>query len=311
MSSRYCIVIAGPTAAGKTAMATLLARRWNTEVLSADSRQCYREMNIGVARPTSEEMQGVPHHFIASHSILYPVNAADYERYALSVSEDVFSRSPVLVVVGGTGLYLRAFLEGIDEMPGVPDAVREKVRDLYGQEGLEGLLAAFPAEDPFLGGNELSNPQRVMRALEVQWATGRSIRHMQRGVQAERGFKTLYIGLDMAREALYERINARVDLMMQRGLLEEVKGLAGSKENVCLQTVGYKELFEHLEGEHDLAHAVELIKQHTRNYAKRQLTWFRSVEGIEWYGPDAAEAIIARVARFTGSQPGSALVDEG
>lgn len=310
MFPRYCIIIAGPTGVGKTALAATLARRWDTEVLSADSRQCYAEMNIGVARPTQEEMLGVPHHFIASHSIMDPVNAADFERHAMEVADRIFARNRVMVVAGGTGLYLKAFLEGMDEMPEVPDEIREKVRTLHANEGLEGLLAAFPADDPFLGGNELSNPHRVMRALEVQLSTGRSIRDMQTGSRAKRDFKTIYIGLDMPREELYARIDARVEGMMQRGLLEEVKGLMDKKENVCLQTVGYKELFEFLEGKHDLARAVELIKQHTRNYAKRQLTWFRSVEGIEWYGPDSLEAISERISRVTGLTPGSSLVDQ-
>ena len=303
MDPRYCIVIAGPTGVGKTSMAAALARRWGTEVLSADSRQCYAEMNIGVARPTADEMQGIPHHFIASHVISTPVNAAGFEQYALSVADEVFKKNPVLVVTGGTGLYIKALLEGIDTMPPIPDAIRERVRDLHAREGISGLLAAFPKDDPFLSGNETSNPHRVMRALEVRLSTGRSIRELQTGAHAQRGFKTLYIALDLPREELYARIDARVNDMMHRGLLEEVKRLVDLKDNVSLQTVGYKEIFEHLEGKHDLRRAVELIQQHTRNYAKRQLTWFRAVEGVEWFSPGDVEAVVARVADFTGISP--------
>jgi tRNA dimethylallyltransferase len=302
MDPRYCIVIAGPTGVGKTALAAALARRWNTQVLSADSRQCYAEMNIGVARPTAAEMQGVPHHFIASHSILSPVNAADFERYALSVAEEVFRSHPILIVTGGTGLYIKAFLQGIDEMPFIPGPIRDRVRELYASEGLAGLKAAFPESDRFLETGEISNPHRVMRALEVQWATGRSIRDLQTGVRVEREFKTLYLSLDLPRPELYKRIDKRVDSMMRLGLLDEVKSLVDRKDNVCLQTVGYKELFEHLEGKHDLTRAVDLIKQHTRNYAKRQLTWFRSVEHVEWFGPGDLDAIADRVAQFTGME---------
>jgi len=303
MDPRYCIVIAGPTGVGKTALAAALARRWNTQVLSADSRQCYAEMNIGVARPTAEEMQGVPHHFIASHSILTPVNAADFEQYALSVADKVFQRNPLLIVTGGTGLYIKAFLHGIDEMPVIPGLIRDRVRALFAREGLAGLKTAFPTGDRFLEEGEISNPHRVMRALEVQWATGRSIRELQTGARVERGFKTLYLSLDLPRPELYDRIEARVDSMMRRGLLDEVKSLVDRKDNVCLQTVGYKELFEHLEGKHDLSRAVDLIKQHTRNYAKRQLTWLRSVEDVEWFGPGELEAITERVMQFTGLAP--------
>jgi tRNA dimethylallyltransferase len=301
--SRYCIVIVGPTGVGKTAMAVTLARRWGTEVLSADSRQCYREMDIGVARPTPAEIQGVPHHFIASHSIRHQVHAAEFERFALQVAEQVFQHHPILVVAGGTGLYLKAFLEGIDVMPEIPDDIRSRVRYVYACDGLEGLLAAFPSDDPFLSGGELANPHRVMRALEVRLATGQSIRHLQKGEKATRPFKTLYIGLDLPREELYARINARVLQMMQQGLLDEVKRLLPEKENVCLQTVGYRELFDYLEGKYDLNRAVALIQQHTRHYAKRQLTWFRSLEEISWHRPEDLEGVVEKVRLFTGMEP--------
>jgi tRNA dimethylallyltransferase len=292
MEKKFCLVIAGPTAVGKTALAVDCARHFNTHVLSADSRQCYREMDIGVARPSMAEQKGIPHHFIADHSIATPVTAADFEREGLGLSRNVFRASDLLVVAGGTGLYLRAFLEGMDEIPEVPDTVRSQVRGLFERSGLPGLLAGFPTDDAFLQGHELGNPNRVMRALEVRLATGHSIRHYQRGRSVERGFKPILVGLDLPREELYARIDHRVDLMMERGQLEEARGLLSHRENTALQTVGYRELFEYFDGQYTLEKAVGRIKQHTRQYAKRQLTWFRRMEGMRWFRPDEGAEVI-------------------
>jgi tRNA dimethylallyltransferase len=295
MDRKYCIVIAGPTGVGKTAMAIELARQLGTDVLSADSRQCYREMNIGVARPSLTEQAGVRHHFIASHSIASPVNAADFEQSGLRTATEIFEDHDTLVVAGGTGLYLKAFLEGMDPMPVIPDQVKTQVRKLQMEEGITGLLLAFPPDDAFLEGHELGNPHRVMRALEVRLATGRSIRDFQHGGRTEREFIPILIGLDLPRKELYARIDRRVDAMMDAGLLEEVRTLLPLRASTALQTVGYRELFEYLDGALSLERAVERIKQHTRQYAKRQLTWFRRMEDMHWFLPDDAGSVLQYV----------------
>ena len=277
------IVIAGPTAVGKTAVAIQLARQFSTSVISADSRQCYREMNIGVARPSPEELSAVPHHFIASHTISEEVNAGIFEQYALATTRELFKTNPVVVMTGGTGLYIRAFCEGIDEMPAVPAEVRKKIVQLYAANGLQWLQEEVKQKDvDFWQTAEQQNPQRLMRALEFIEATGKSITSYRAGKKAVRDFNIVQIGLEMPRELLNERINQRVNTMMQQGLLEEVKSLFSFRHLNALQTVGYQEIFDHLEGKTDLNSAVELIKQHTRQYAKRQMTWFKKDSSIQW-----------------------------
>jgi tRNA dimethylallyltransferase len=303
MSPSTVIVVAGPTAVGKTAVGIHLGQLLGAPVLSADSRQCYREMNIGVARPSPEELAQVPHFFIATHSITDTVNAAVFEQYALQVAEDWFSRQPYLLVVGGTGLYINAFLEGLDEMPGVPEDISLKVREQYATQGLIWLQQEVQQKDPVWYANgEIQNPHRLMRVLEFVEATGRSIMEFRGKTGAARPFNVLKIGLDLPRELLYERINARVDRMMEAGLLEEVKRLLPYRQEKALDTVGYKELFAYLEGETSLDQAVALIKQHTRNYAKRQLTWFRKDPDIHWFDARDAEGIQTFVVNSLGAQ---------
>jgi len=277
------ILIAGPTAVGKTAVAIQLAKQFGTEIISADSRQCYQEMNIGVARPLPEELSAVPHHFIASHTVQEEMNAGVFEQYALAKTEALFKNHPVVVMTGGTGLYIKAFCEGIDEMPAIPSAVREKIMLAYETNGLQWLQEQVQQKDPvFWQTAEQQNPQRLMRALEFVEATGKSITLFRAGKKVERPFRIIKIGLEMPREWLNERINQRVDTMMQHGLLEEAKSLFPFRHLNALQTVGYQEIFEHLEGKTDLNRAVELIKQHTRQYAKRQMTWFKKDSSIHW-----------------------------
>lgn len=284
--SKTAIIIAGPTASGKTALAISVAKALGTEILSADSRQCYKEMNIGVARPSADELAAVPHHFIASHSITDELNAAAYERIALDTAEKVFSKADHLVVTGGTGLYLKAFTDGLDDIPPIPEQVQHEVRSLFVEEGLPVLIEKLREEDPdYFSSGEIQNPHRVMRALEVVRATGRSIRSFQRSQPRERHFSIRKFAIDLPREILYERINQRVDAMMQAGLEEEVRQLFPFKHLNALQTVGYRELFAYFEGEYKLAKAVEMIKQNTRHYAKRQLTWFRRDASIQWLTP--------------------------
>jgi tRNA dimethylallyltransferase len=272
---KEAIILAGPTAVGKTAEAIRLALLYDTEILSADSRQCFRELEIGVAKPTSEELQQVRHHFINSHSIHDKITAASYESYALKALDDIFSRRDKAIVVGGTGLYIRALMQGLDDMPAVPEQIRQTVAILYQREGLEGLQAAIRKEDPlFLKEGDIDNPRRVMRALEIIRTSGKSIRYFQQRTTVERPFTMKLTVMQLPREELYARINQRVDRMMEQGLLEEVRSLLPYRHLNALQTVGYRELFEYMDGACSLEDAVAKIKQHTRHYAKRQMTWW-------------------------------------
>jgi tRNA dimethylallyltransferase len=278
-NGKTAIVIAGPTAAGKTRFAIDVAKHFKTEIISADSRQCYKELKIGVARPSEKELAEVPHHFIASHSIHDHVTAASFRDLALQKASEIFSESDHVVVTGGTGLYLKAFCEGLDEIPAVSDSIREQLRDEYAKQGMKWLQETVSKEDPtYFETGETENPHRLLRALEVKRSTGRSITAFQKGNAEKRDFSILKTLLELPREKLYERINRRVDAMMEMGLLDEVKGLLPYKDLKALQTVGYAELFDYLDGKTSLPSAVEEIKKNTRHYAKRQMTWFRKQE---------------------------------
>ena len=297
MNTKTAIIIAGPTAVGKTALSIQLARYFHTEIISADSRQCYRELNIGVAKPRPEELAYVKHHFIDSNSITEKIHAAAFEAYALQAAESIFREHDQLIVPGGTGLYLKAFASGFDAMPEIPASIREAVRKLGEEEGTTGLRQMLEKEDPvFAAGEEMQNPQRMMRALEFVRTTGTSIRNYQQAKPQERPFRIITIGLELPREELYTRINVRVDKMMADGLLEEVQKLVPYKNLNALQTVGYRELFDYLEGKMSLEKAVEKIKQNTRHYAKRQLTWFKADSNIHWFNPADLEGILAFLA---------------
>ncbi len=283
MSSHTAILIVGPTAVGKTAAAIALAQLFETEIISADSRQCYREMNIGVARPSTEELATVPHYFIASHSIHEEVNAGMYETYALEKAADIFTTHSKLIVTGGTGLYIKAFCEGIDDMPEIDPSIRQQLNHNYTINGLTWLQQQVATRDPlFWQIAEQQNPHRLLRALEILEGTGKSITSFRIGKKVERPFRILKIGLEMERAVLNARIHLRVEQMMQEGLLDEVKALYPFKHLNALQTVGYQELFDHLDGHISYAKAVELIQQHTRQYAKRQMTWFKKDSSIHW-----------------------------
>lgn len=292
MNNKTCIVILGPTAVGKTALAIAIAEHFRTHIISADSRQCFRELNIGVAKPSPAELAAVKHYFISSHSIHENVNAAMFEELSLQWCEEIFRDHDVAVMTGGTGLYVQAFCEGLDNIPSVLPAVREEVAALYNSLGLAALQEMIRTEDPlFFASGEMQNPQRVMRALEVKRSTGESIMTFRSAQPKTRPFNIIKIGLDMPRGQLYEQINQRVDDMMRKGLLVEAIALFPFRSLNALQTVGYTELFEHIEGGLSLHRAVELIKQHTRNYAKRQLTWFRKTPGVHWFSPADFTAI--------------------
>jgi len=284
--TKTVIVIAGPTAVGKTAVAIQLAKHFNTEIISADSRQCFKELNIGVARPSVEELQQVKHHFIASHSIHETITAAGFEQYALQKVQELFHQHDVIIMVGGTGLYIKAFCEGLDIIPEIDPAIRQKIITSYEEKGVAWLHEELKEKDPaFAAAGEMQNPQRMMRALEVVESTGQSILSFRKGEKAQRDFNILKIGLELSKEELHHNIHTRVDQMMQAGLLDEVKQLLPYRHLNALQTVGYAELFDHLDGNLALEEAVERIKINTRQYAKRQMTWFRKDKEIEWFVP--------------------------
>ena len=278
------IVIVGPTAVGKTALAIEVANHFNTAIISADSRQCYQELSIGVAKPTTTEIAAAKHYFIGSHSINEEVNAGVFEKYALDTAAQIFKSNSVAVMVGGTGLYIKSFCEGIDAMPGIDPALRNSIIADYEKMGLAWLQEQVANSDPeyFAQTHEKNNPQRLMRALEMVLATGKSITHFQSAQKITRPFNIVKIGLSMPREILNARINSRVDAMMEEGLLQEVKSLLPNAQVNALQTVGYQEIFAHLRGEITLQDAVAQIKQHTRQYAKRQMTWFTKDNQINW-----------------------------
>lgn len=293
LKSKNVIAVVGPTAVGKTSCGIRLAEHFQTEILSADSRQCYRELNIGVARPSDEELQQVPHHFIASHSIHEDLTAADYETYALNCSAQLFQEKNELILVGGTGLYIKAFDSGLDPIPEVAPAIRQQVIDLYAEKGIHGLQAELIRLDPeFAQEGEMQNPQRMMRALEVMITTGMSIVAYRSGSDKTRPFGIRWVGLELPREELIRRIDERVETMMQNGLLQEVQSLYAHRTLNALQTVGYRELFDHLSGRCSLDEAVERIKISTRQYAKRQMTWFRKVPDMHWFHPSDETGIL-------------------
>jgi tRNA dimethylallyltransferase len=295
MPGKTVIIIAGPTAVGKTAVAVELARTLQTEIISADSRQCYRELKIGVARPSEEELQLVPHHFIASHSIHEKLDAAVFENYALQKAAQIFQHHDYAVMVGGTGLYLRAFCEGMDAIPSIPEAIRNEISQAYAQQGLAWLQQQVQQLDPqFYREGEIQNPRRLMRALEVFKASGKSILSFRKGVAAERPFQIIKFALNIPREQLHRHINKRVEGMMEAGLLAEVESLVPYQHLNALQTVGYKELFDYLNGQCTLADAVADIKTNTRQYAKRQLTWFRKDTSYTWISPET-EHILSHI----------------
>lgn len=288
------IVIAGPTAVGKTAAAIQVAQHFGTEIISADSRQCYREMSIGTAKPDAAELAAVRHYFIDSHSISEELNAGDYEQLALGYCEAIFDKHDYAVVCGGTGLYIKALCEGIDDMPQTDRSIEQALQAAFEAQGLAWLQAAVAAEDPvFYAVAEQQNPARLIRALAFKRSTGISITRFRSGQEKQRPFNIIKIGLELPREVLYERINRRVDIMIQQGLWEEAVRLYPQKALKNLQTVGYTEIFECLDGNITREKSIELIKQHSRNYAKRQLTWFRKDKAFQWFAPDDIQGMLA------------------
>jgi tRNA dimethylallyltransferase len=317
MKEKQCIIVAGPTAIGKTAEAIRLAKLYNTCIISADSRQCYRELRIGVARPTEDELKEVKHYFIANHSVTESISAATFAKEASAYLDEIFEDHDVAIVCGGTGLYIKALVEGLDDIPLIPDEIRVETIRLYKEKGIHALRNKLLDLDPsFAGRGDIHNPQRMMRALEVVLFLGKSIfdfhqkrgkgggrreegagrRDERRGTRDEEEYKDnndnkdnnynnynnstitfTYRIIDLPRELLYERINQRVNKMIEDGLEEETRSLIEYKDLPALQTVGYKEFFDYFDGKYTREEAIEKIKQHTRNYAKRQVTWFKRI----------------------------------
>ncbi|MCO6496220.1 MAG: tRNA (adenosine(37)-N6)-dimethylallyltransferase MiaA [Chitinophagaceae bacterium] len=273
-NQRTAIVICGPTAVGKTDFAIRLALQHKTEILSADSRQCYRELNIGVAKPDAVQLNTVKHYFINSHSVTEEVTAAGFEQYGLSVLADIFKNHDTAVIAGGTGLYVKALLEGMDEIPPVDLSVESEIKEKWKQGGLDWLADELRKHDiRFSAEGEMKNPQRMLRALAVVLSTGKSILDFHTSEKKGRPFRAEKILLEMPREQLYERINRRVDQMVEKGLIDEARALYPQRSLNALQTIGYKELFDYFENAISKERAIELIKQNTRHYAKRQITW--------------------------------------
>jgi tRNA dimethylallyltransferase len=291
--AKHALVVVGPTAVGKTDVCIRLAKELGTDIISADSRQFFREMAIGTAKPTLKERQGITHHLIDSHSITETYHVAAFEKEALAIAESIFLKKDIVIVTGGSGLYIKTFCEGIDEIPETDPAIRETLTAQYSQEGLSPLLAQLDRLDPVYGQMvDRANPQRIMRALEVSLSTRQPYSSFRKRTSLTRPFQIIKIGLTRNREELYSRIDVRMDQMLASGLVEEVKGLAAYKEHNALQTVGYTEVFDHLDGKYDYTEMVRLLKRNSRRYAKRQLTWFTRDEQIRWFHPDAYQEIL-------------------
>ncbi|MBZ9630262.1 tRNA (adenosine(37)-N6)-dimethylallyltransferase MiaA [Salegentibacter sp. LM13S] len=284
MKNNYLLNVIGPTAIGKTSLAIKLAKKFNTEIISADSRQFYKEMSIGTAVPSAEELQVAKHHFIQHISIEDSYNVGDFETEAIQKLEELFQNNNFAIMVGGSGLYTKSILHGLDYFPEVPSETRQDLNKKFEKEGIAPLQEQLKKLDPeYYKIADVENPQRVIRALEVAIVSEKPYSSYLNQPKKQRNFIPVNIGLDADREIIYERINRRVDLMMKEGLLEEAENLFSKRQLNALNTVGYKELFRFLEGKDSLETAVSEIKKNTRRFAKRQLTWFRKDTDIHWF----------------------------
>ncbi len=292
MQDKHLIVVCGPTASGKTELAIRLAKYFGTEILSADSRQFYKEMTIGTAKPSEEELSAAKHHFIGNLTIHQSYSAGQFELDALQKLEKLFLLRDHAILVGGSGLFIDAVCSGFNALPDISPETRDRVNKLYEEHGIEALQAEVQKVDPEAwDGIDTRNPRRLSRVIEIAWETGEKLSALRLPAKAERPFKTHFIALDWDRGALYDRINARVDIMVENGLIKEARALFPFKELSPLQTVGYRELFMHFEHAISLNEAIELIKRNSRRYAKRQLTWLRKKESLQWFDPGANDEI--------------------
>ncbi|OFY97920.1 MAG: tRNA (adenosine(37)-N6)-dimethylallyltransferase MiaA [Bacteroidetes bacterium RIFCSPLOWO2_12_FULL_31_6] len=293
MLEKKLIIIIGPTGVGKTNLSIELALHFKTEIISADSRQIYKELHIGTAKPSEKECSTVPHHFINSHSINDLFNVGKYEQECIYLLTKLFQNHNSLILVGGTGLYIDAICNGIDVLPETDIKIRNELENLFAQQGIKALQEKLKEVDiEYYKIVDLNNRHRLIRALEVSLVSGKPYSSFRKKNIAHRTFTPIKIGLNINREALYDRINKRVDGMIKQGLVEEAKNLFPYKHLNAMQTVGYQELFDHFEGKITLEQAIELIKQNSRRYAKRQLTWFKRDKKITWFEPNEKEKII-------------------
>jgi tRNA dimethylallyltransferase len=291
--SKTLIIIAGPTAIGKTALAIRLAKHFKTEIISADSRQFYREMNIGTAKPSEAELKEVKHHLINSHSVLDQYNAGDFEKESIQIINKLFIDHEQVIMVGGSGLFINAVCNGFDQLPVASEKIRDHLNKSFAEKGIEFLQERLKKIDPVYHEEvDIFNPQRIIRALEVFESTGKTFSSLRTNLKKQRPFNIVKIGLITDRNILYERINLRVDQMINDGLIEEVESLKSFQHLNPLNTVGYSEIFNYLDGKSNREEAIEKIKQNTRRFAKRQITWFKKSEDINWFKPDELESII-------------------
>jgi tRNA dimethylallyltransferase len=292
-TSKYLVVVAGPTAVGKTALCVKLANIFRTEVVSADSRQVFNELTIGTAKPEKEEMQEVKHYFISSHSIKDDFNVGQFEAEAMELLDQLFKKKDIVLLAGGSGLYIQALCEGLDEFPDIDPEVRKKLNEAFEKKGLPPMLDELELLDPeYFKTVDKANPQRVIRALEVCKGTGMPYSSFRKKRKKERPFKIIKIGLTRDRKELYKRIDERVDEMLKKGLKEEAVSLYPFKEKNALQTVGYQEIFDFIEGKSDWEETVRLLKRNSRRYAKRQMTWFGKDKEIKWFDPKEEDRIL-------------------
>lgn len=289
------IVIQGATASGKSSMAIALAARYSAPVLSCDSRQFYREMTIGTAVPSKEELAAAKHYFVQDRSVKEPLSAGGYEREALALLSEIFETQTMAILVGGSGLYVDALVNGLDELPS-NEQIRAELNEIYAAKGLEPILEALKMADPVhYTMVDRANPARVIRALEVCRASGMPYSNLRTARRATRDFEVVKLAIDMPREELYERINTRVEEMVARGLEDEVRSLIEYRQLTPLKTVGYSEFFDYFDGKTSRTEAIEKIKQSTRNYAKRQLTWLRRERDLRYFAPNDTAQIIEYV----------------
>jgi len=295
------VVLAGPTAVGKTSCGIEIAGHFGTEIISTDSRQIYKECTIGTAVPSARELARVKHHFIQCISVREVYNASIFEMQVLERLEQLFKRHNLILMVGGSGLYIDAVCQGIDDLPQVDPLLRQELLERFRKEGLEALTLQLKSLDPVSYGKvDLKNHMRVLKALEVSLQTGLPYSSFLSDTKKERPFNILRVSLDLDREILYGRINQRVEQMMEDGLLEEVKQLRHLKGYTAMKTVGYRELFRVLEGELSISEGVDLIKRNTRKFARKQLTWFRKENRYQWFQPQKTREIINWIEKESG-----------
>lgn len=292
--NKHLLVIAGPTAVGKTETCLNLARYFQTEIVSSDSRQFFKEMDLGTAKPSYGELSAVPHHFINSLSVHDDYDVRRFEQDVLVLLQELFQKHELVLMTGGSGLYIDAVCHGFDDIPDVDPAIRQKLISDFEENGIEYLQKELEILDPdYYEIVDINNPQRLMRGLEVSLGTGKPFSSFRKSQKKIRDFEVIKIGLEREREELYQRIDLRMDSMIEKGLFEEAEVLFPLRHLNALQTVGYSEIFAFLEGKYDKEEAIRLLKRNSRRYAKRQLTWFRRIPDMTWFHPDQYEELVA------------------